>query len=69
MPTSLLIQTSIFTRLLGGTKLPDATILVTSRPSATALLWENWKKRISRHIEILGFTDQNITEYVASILD
>ena len=69
LPRHLLTQPSVFTRLLDGTELPDATILVTSRPSATAQLWENWKSRISKHVEILGFTDQNITDYVASILD
>ena len=69
LPKHLLTQPSIFTRLLDGTELPDAVILVTSRPSATPHLWQNWKKRISKHIEILGFTDQNIKDYVASILD
>ena len=69
LPRYLLTQPSVFTRLLDGTELPDATILVTSRPSATAQLWENWKSRISKHVEVLGFTDQNITDYVTSILD
>ena len=69
LPQHLLTQPSIFTRLLDGTELPDAVILVTSRPSATPQLWQNWKKQISKHIEILGFTDQNIKDYVASILD
>lgn len=69
LPKYLLAQPSIFTCLLGGTELPDATILVTSRPSATAQLWKNWKKLISKHVEILGFTEQNIKDYVASILD
>ena len=68
LPQHLLTQPSIFTRLLAGKDLPGATILVTSRPSATAQLWKKWKKRISRHIEILGFTEENITAYVASIL-
>ena len=62
-------QPSIFTRLLAGSVLPDATILITSRPSATAQLWKKWKQRITRHVEILGFTEDNITAYVASILD
>ena len=62
-------QSSIFTDLLGGKLLPDAVILVTSRPSVTPQLWKNWDKRISKHIEILGFNDQNISNYVASILD
>ena len=69
LPKYLLTRPSIFTRLLAGTELPNATILVTSRPSATAELWKKWRARISRHIEILGFTEENITAYVASILD
>ena len=68
LPRHLLTQPSIFTRLLAGKDLPGATILVTSRPSATAQLWKKWKQRITRHIEILGFTEANITAYVASIL-
>ena len=64
----LLTRSSIFTRLLDGTELPNATILVTSRPSATAQLWKTWKERISKHVEITGFTEDNITAYVASIL-
>ena len=71
LPQHLLTRPSgsIFTRLLAGTDLPDATILVTSRPSATAQLWKKWKQRITRHVEILGFTKDNITAYIASILD
>ena len=68
LPQHLLTQTSIFTRLLAGQDLPNATILVTSRPSATAQLWKRWKARITKHVEILGFTEENITAYVASIL-
>ena len=68
LPQHLLTETSIFTRLLAGKDLPGATILVTSRPSATAQLWKKWKERITRHIEILGFTEDNIRAYVASIL-
>ena len=68
LPQHLLTQPSIFTRLLAGKDLPGATILVTSRPSATAQLWKKWKERITRHIKILGFTEDNITAYVASIL-
>ena len=71
LPQHLLTRPSgsIFTCLLAGEVLPDATILVTSRPSATAQLWTKWNQRITRHVEILGFTEDNITAYVASILD
>ena len=68
LPQHLLTQPSIFTRLLAGEDLPSATILVTSRPSATAQLWKKWKERITKHVEILGFTEDNIRAYVASIL-
>ena len=68
LPKQLLSQPSIFTRLLAGTELPKATILVTSRPSATAQLWKTWKERISKHVEITGFTEDNIMEYAVSIL-
>ena len=68
LPQHLLTEISIFTRLLAGKILPQATVLVTSRPSATVQLWENWKERISRHIEVLGFTPQNITEYITSVV-
>ena len=68
LPKELLSRPSIFTRLLAGTELPNATILVTSRPSATAQLWKTWKERISKHVEITGFTEDNIMEYAVSIL-
>ena len=69
LPQDLLTRPSIFTDLLEGTELPSATILITSRPSATAQIWKKWKSRISKHVEILGYTKENITAYVTSILD
>ena len=42
---------------------PEATILVTSRHSASGFIkYDN--KRISQHIEILGFTKENIQTYI-----
>ena len=71
IPTYFLTQPSdsILTKLLSGTLLPHATILVTSRPSATVHLWDSWKNRISRHIEVLGFTKDNIAEYIQTNLN
>jgi len=55
---------SIFTRLISGVLLPEAVIVITSRPSALRSLDYN---HIQRRIEILGFTEQqvmqNITHY------
>ena len=42
--------------------------MVTSRPWATHVLHEECSHRIFQHIEILGFTDQQISLYVKSVL-
>ena len=58
---------SIFLQLILGQLLPLATILVTSRPWATAALLVKIKHRIFQYVEILGFTEENITKYVTSV--
>ena len=58
---------SIFLQLILGQLLPLATILVTSRPWATGDLLVDIKHRIFQHVEILGFTEENITKYVTSV--
>ena len=58
---------SIFLQLIYGKLLPLATILVTSRPWATGDLLVHIKHRIFQHVEILGFTEENITKYVTSV--
>ena len=69
LPAHLLLQPSVFTQLLSGVLLPSATLLVTSRPSATVKIWDKWKYRVSRHIEVLGFTQANIVEFIQNSLD
>ena len=32
-------------------------------------LWDRWKRRISRHIEVLGFTKENIAAYIHTNLN
>ena len=68
LPANFLSGCSIFTDLLSGKIFPEATVLVTSRPSATDKLWQKWWQQKSRHIEILGFTEDNIDEYSKSVL-
>ena len=60
-------EPSIFLQLILGQQLPLATILVTSRPWATGDLLVYIKHRIFQHVEILGFTEENITKYVTSV--
>lgn len=69
LPRHLFTPSNIYTRILSGTELPDATLLLTCRPPATSFLWDKWRARISKHVEILGFTTENITNYVASVHD
>ena len=49
--------------LIKGKVLPKSTVLVTSRPSATAELLTSCRK----HIEVLGFTQDSIETYATSI--
>ena len=68
LPGHLLLKRSIFTDLLSGEVLGDATILVTSRPSATLQLLTCWKQRMSKHFVIHGFNEWDIEKYAQSIL-
>ena len=47
--------------------LPASTVLVTSRPSATAELLTSCRPQIQKHIEILGFTQESVEAYASSI--
>ena len=55
---------SILVQIISGKCLPEATVLVTSRHSASGFLRNQYWKRISQHIEILGFTKENIQTYI-----
>ena len=56
-------EESILVQIISGKCLPEATVLVTSRHSASGFI--KYKgKRISQHIEILGFTKENIQTYI-----
>ena len=59
---------SIFFQLIAGKLLPLATVLVTSRPWTTERIHWKYGNRIYQHIEILGFTSQQITEYIERTL-
>ena len=67
LPNPQRSMASVFVQLILGQLLPLATILVTSRPWATGALLVKIKHRIFQHVEILGFTEENITKYVTSV--
>ena len=69
LPRKLRKQQSTFLDILHKVSLPHATILITSRPSATKFLHWHFKQQISQHIEILGFTKSDIISYVHDAIE
>ena len=59
---------SLLMNIISGRLLPKATILVTSRPSATAVIHRTCASRISQHIEVLGFTKEDINSYIQAAM-
>ena len=68
LPAKLRTSTcsSIFLDVIKGQELPSATVLVTSRPSASGPLYVECRDYITQHVEILGFTHENIESYLES---
>ena len=66
LPKSLQ-KKSFLLNLMRGRVLPANTVLVTSRPSATAELLTSCRPQIQKHIEILGFTQESVETYASSI--
>ena len=66
LPDTCRTESSLFLKLINGQLLPLATILVTSRPWAASALLDMCHHNIFKHIEILGFTETQIEEYVRS---
>ena len=61
-------ESSVFLDVITGSELPEATVLITSRPWASEFLRRECKENISQHIEILGFTKENIQSYLKSTI-
>ena len=57
-------EESLLLDLIRGRVLPASTVLVTSRPSATAKLLTSCRPK---HIEILGFTQESVEAYASSV--
>ena len=69
LPRKLQTQQSIFLDILQKEFLPHATILITSRTSATEFFHWHFRRQISQHIEILGFTKDDIISYVHDVIE
>ena len=66
LPVKERSEDSFFMSVIKGDELPEATILVTSRHSASGTLHRCHKcrRQISQHVEIIGFTKDNINAYL-----
>ena len=49
--------------LLQAKLLQKATVIVTSRPSASSDIWRYCEKKTIRHLEIVGFTETEIEQF------
>ena len=65
---SELREKSMVMDIISGSKLPKATVLVTSRPSASAQLQALLQTGIGKHIEVVGYSEKEILEFAHSIL-
>ena len=66
LPAELRGKDSFFLDLVQGQELPDATVVVTSRPHASEVIRTECRDRIFQHIEIIGFSKENILNYIRS---
>lgn len=67
-PTELCENSLVMKIILGQNYLPRATVLVTSRPSATAQLYSLLRTDIDKRIEVVGFSEKEIYEYAETHL-
>ena len=66
-PASKRTMESIFVRLFRGQELPSATVILTTRPSASAGLRQFCSGKHSRRIEVVGFSTKEIDEYIQCV--
>ena len=67
-PSELQEESLVMDIIRGSKFLPKATVLVTSRPSASAQLQVLLQTGIGKKIEILGFSEKEIFEFAHSVL-
>ena len=60
-------ENDFYIRLFSGELLPAATVIVTTRPVASATFKKKIDQNIDRELEITGFTEKGIMEFVKSI--
>ena len=66
LPEELRKEDSFFLDLIQGQVLPDATVLVTSRPHASEIIVTECKGCVFQHIQVAGFTEENVQAFISS---
>ena len=66
LPEELREKDSFFLDLIQGQVLPEATVLVTSRPHASEIIVTECKDCVFQHIQIAGFTEENVQAFISS---
>ena len=62
-------ENSIFSQIINGNFLPKASVIITSRPSASDILFKHCYRQSYQHVEVLGFTEEQINCYVKESFD
>ena len=61
---------SLIARIVNGELLPNVNVLITSRPSCCETLYDKCSQREGfQHIEVLGFTQSKIDDYIKDNVD
>ena len=66
LPEELREKDSFFLDLIQGQVLPEATVLVTSRPHASEIIVTECKDCVFQHIQVVGFTEENVQAFIRS---
>ena len=66
LPSSLRCD-GLLINIITGHDLPKSTVIVTSRPSATADFLSSSDLQVQKHVEILGFTQECVEKYASSV--
>ena len=66
LPEEFREKDSFFLDLIQGQVLPEATVLVNSRPHASEIIVTECKGCVFQHIQVAGFTEENVQAFISS---
>ena len=60
-------EKSVLNGILRKEVLPECSIILTTRPSAHSILEETFQPKVNKHIEIIGFTEEERVKYITEV--